>query len=508
MDGALGNFDESNRKNFPDMVAMKQRRKGVDHYRMYIDGQWVDAASKAKIEVENPTTETVIGTIQQGDATDAQRALESAQAAQPGWAATPAVERGNLLQNFAAKILANRDRLARLLAMEQGKVLPLAYGEVEVSADFINFPASAARRLEGDIYPSDNPDEHIWIHKVPYGVTVGILAWNFPLALACRKIGPALTAGNVMVVKPPPLTPLTVLELGKLATEAGLPKGVLNIVTGQGAEMGAALVKNPITRLVTMTGSTRTGQEIFRSSADNLSAVRLELGGKAPFIVLEDGDVDKAVEAAMVARYLNNGQVCTCSERFYIHDAVYDEFVKKFTAASAKLKLGDPLKKGTDIGPKVSRGELEKMEAMVQRAVDAGCKVVLGGTRPRGARFKKGHWFKPTILTEATNDMEIMRSEVFGVVSPIMRIGSYEEALQLANDSDYGLSAYLFTRDMRRIQRAVGELHFGEIYVNRTMGEQRQGFHNGYRLSGTGGEDGKYGMENYLEKKTFYVNFS
>ena len=490
------------------MSQMKRTRNGIDHYRMYIDGEWVAAESKAKIEVDNPTTEEVIATVQEGGAIEAQKALESARAAQPGWAAMPAVERGYILARFATKISENRDRLAPLLAREQGKILPLAYGEVDVSADFINFPASAARRLEGDIFPADNPDEHIWIHKVPYGVTVGILAWNFPLALACRKIGPALTAGNVMVVKPPPLTPLTVLELGKLASEAGIPKGVLNIVTGQGAELGAALVKNPITRLVTMTGSTRTGQEIFRSCADNLSAVRLELGGKAPFIVLEDGDVDKAVDAAMTARYLNNGQVCTCSERFYIHDAVYDEFVRKFVAASAKLKLGDPLKKGTDIGPKVSRIELEKLEGMVQRAIEAGCKVALQGGRPKGKQFAKGYWFKPMILTEATNDMEIMRDEVFGVVSPIMRISSYEEALRLANDSDYGLSAYLFTKNMRNIQRAVGELHFGELYINRTMGEARQGFHNGFRKSGTGGEDGKYGMENYLEKKTCYVNFA
>ena len=489
------------------MALMKRNRNGIDHYRMFIGGEWVAAASKVTIAVENPTTEELIATVQEGDESDAQRALESARAAQPAWEALPAVMRGNILANFAAKISENRYRLAHLLAREQGKVLPLAFGEVDVSADFINFPASAARRLEGDIFPSDSPDEHIWIHKVPYGVTVGILAWNFPLALACRKIGPSLTAGNTMVIKPPPLTPLTVLELGKLAIEAGIPPGVLNIVTGQGPVMGAALVKNPITRLVSMTGSTRTGQEIFRACADNLAAVRLELGGKAPFILLEDGDVDKAVDAAMVSRYLNNGQVCTCSERFYIHDAVYEEFVRRFVAASAKLKLGDPLKKGTDIGPKVSGAEVDKLEAMVQRAVAAGCKVALGGSRPKGPRFKKGHWYLPTVLTEATNDMEIMRQEAFGVVSPIMRISSYDEALRLANDSDYGLSAYLFTKDMRRIQRAVGELHFGEIYINRAMGEQRQGFHNGFRMSGTGGEDGKYGMENYLEKKTFYVNF-
>ena len=489
------------------MSAMKETINGVDRYRMYINGAWVDSNSGQVIEVENPTTEEVIYAVPKGNAQDAQLALETAQAAQPAWAALPAVERGNFLIRLADKIRENREYLARILTLEMGKTYALALGEVDVSADFLNFPAQCARRLEGDIYPSDLPNEHIMIHKVPYGVTVGIAAWNFPLALACRKIGPALTTGNVMVVKPPSVTPVTVLELGRLAEEAGLPQGVLNLVTGGGSTMGSELVTNKITRLVTMTGSTATGQEIFRMCADRLIAVRLELGGKAPFILLEDGDVEKAVEAAMLSRYLNCGQVCTCSERFYIHDAVYDQFVKKYVAASSKLKLGDPLLDDTDIGPKVSGYELEQMEKMVQKALDQGCKLVLGGKRPEGAQFEKGHWYEPTILTEATNEMEIMREEVFGVVSPIMRISSYDEAIQLANDSDYGLSAFLFTNDMRLIQRAVLELDFGEIYVNRGMGEQRQGFHNGYKLSGTGGEDGKYGLENYLEKKTFYVNF-
>jgi lactaldehyde dehydrogenase/glycolaldehyde dehydrogenase len=295
--------------------------------------------------------------------------------------------------------------------------------------------------------------------------------------------------------------------LGRLAEEAGVPKGVLNLVTGSGSTMGTELVTNKLTRLVTMTGSTGTGQKIFGMCADRLTAVRLELGGKAPFILLEDGDVDKAVEAAMLSRYLNQGQVCTCSERFYIHDAVYDEFLDKYMAASSRLKLGDPMDSETDIGPKVNRYELEQMDAMVKKAVEQGAKLVLGGKRPEGAQFEKGHWYEPTILTECTNEMDIMRDEVFGVVSPIMRINSFEQALELSNDSDYGLSAFLFTRDMRRIQRAVLELDFGEIYVNRPMGEQRQGFHNGFKLSGTGGEDGKYGLENYLEKKTLYVNF-
>ena len=487
---------------------MKTLTDGCEHYRMFIDGKWRDSADGSRCDVENPANEEIVFTIPNGTKEDAQAALESSKSAQRAWAALPAVERGNQLIALADKIRENREHLATILTREQGKTYELALGEVDVSADFINFPAQGARRLEGDIFPSDNPDEHLFIHKVPYGVCVGIVAWNFPLALACRKLGPALTAGNTMVVKPPQVTPVAVLELGRLALEAGLPAGVLNVVTGSGSTLGSELVTNKITRLVTMTGSTQTGQRIFADCAPNLTAVRLELGGKAPFILLEDGDVDKAVEAAMLSRYLNQGQVCTCSERFYIHDSVYNEFLEKYVDASSKLQLGDPMDPSTDLGPKVSRYELEQMENMVQRAIEQGCKVALGGKRPEGPAYQKGHWYEPTILTEATNEMDIMRDEVFGVVSPIMRIKSYDEAIELANDSDFGLSAFLFTENNRYIQRAVSELEFGEIYVNRGMGEQRQGFHNGYKLSGTGGEDGKYGMENYLEKKTMYVNFA
>jgi len=490
------------------MTACKETKGGVDAYRMYIDGEFRESVSGETVDVENPATEEVVYTVPKGNAEDAKLALESAQAAQAEWAALPAVERGNYLLRLAESIKENREELARILTTEQGKTYGLALGEVDASVDYISFPAQCARRLEGDIYPSDVPNEHIWIHKVPYGVCVGIAAWNFPLALACRKLGPALTAGNVMVVKPPTDTPVAVMAMGRLVSEAGIPKGVLNLVTGSGSTMGTELVTNRITRLVTMTGSTATGQKIFDMCADRLTAVRLELGGKAPFILLEDGDVDRAVEAAMFSRYLNQGQVCTCSERFYIHDAVYDEFLEKYAEASAKLKLGDPMDPETDIGPKVNGYELEQMEKMVQKALDQGCKLALGGKRPEGPQFEKGHWYEPTILTECTNDMEIMREEIFGVVSPIMRISSFEQAMELANDSDYGLSAFLFTKDMRLVHRAVLELDFGEIYVNRPMGEQRQGFHNGFKLSGTGGEDGKYGLENYLEKKTFYVNFA
>ncbi len=490
------------------MSGMKETKNGADHYRMYVGGQWVESASGEVIEVENPANEQILGTVQAGNAEDGVRALQAARDAQPAWAAMPAVERGAALMRLTQKISENRKRLAKLLTMEQGKTYELALGEVDVTCDYINFPAQCARRIEGDIYPSDLRDEHIWIHRVPYGVTVGLAAWNFPLALAGRKLGPALTAGNTMVVKPPSITPMAVVEMAQLAHDAGLPPGVLNVVTGGGASIGKELVSNPITSLVSMTGSVETGRELYRLASDRITTLCLELGGKAPFIVMEDADIDKAVEAAMFSRYLNCGQVCTCSERMYVHGDVYDEFVKKFTDASAKLKIGDPLEADTDIGPKVNRDELEKVEAMVQRAIDDGCKLALGGERPKGGMLDKGHWYKPTILLEATNDMAIMHEEIFGPVSPVARIGGFDEALELANDCEFGLSAFLFTRDIRRINRAVGELEFGEIYVNRPMGEQRQGFHCGYKLSGVGGEDGKHGLQKYLRKKTFYVNFS
>lgn len=487
---------------------MKQEINGVSHYQMFINGQWTESASGERIQVENPANEAMFATVQAGTAEDADRALKAAQDAQPAWAALPAVERGNLLMGLTAKLKEKREHFARLLVMEQGKTYGLALGEVDATCDYINFPAQCARRIEGELYPSDVPDEHIWIHRVPYGVAVALVAWNFPLALAGRKLGPALAAGNTMVVKAPPQTPVTVMEFAKLVEESGLPPGVLNLVTGQGPIMGQALATHPITRLVTMTGSVATGRKLFEMAAPDMKAIRLELGGKAPFIVMADADIDKAVEAAMVSRYLNCGQVCTCSERMYIHEAVHDEFVDKFVAASRDVKIGDPMDPDTGLGPKVTREELEKVERMVAQAIKDGCQLVLGGKRPEGPAFEKGHWYEPTVLVGAKNDMEIMQKEIFGPVSPIAAVSDFDEALALANDSDMGLAGYLFTRDMRCIHRAVQELDVGEVYVNRAIGEQRQGFHNGFKLSGTGGEDGKHGFENYLQKKTFYVNFS
>jgi lactaldehyde dehydrogenase/glycolaldehyde dehydrogenase len=478
----------------------------VKAYLMYIKGQWVASGSGRTMEIENPADESVIATVPLGTAADAEIALRGAQAAQREWAKLPPVKRAEYVRKLADAIATNRDSLASVLTSEQGKPLREALGEVDATVKFLAYAAEHARRIEGDIVPSDNGNEQILIHKVPFGVTVGLIAWNFPLALTARKLGNSLVCGNTMVIKPPEDTPLTVLEMAKLADEIGFPPGVFSVVTGTGEEVGHALVTSPITALVTLTGSTEAGKAVYRASADRITVVRLELGGKAPFIVMDDADIDKAVDAAIVSRFANCGQICTCNERMYIHEQVYDEFMSKFLARVSRLTVGNPIE-NPDIGPKVNRAEVEKLERMVNLAIEQGARLEVGGRRLREGVFGKGYWFEPTVLSEATHEMDIMKQEIFGPIVPVMRISSFEQALELANDSDYGLSAYLFTRDMNKALRITNELHFGEIYINRGNGEAVNAFHNGFRLSGLGGEDGKYGLEGYLQKKTVYLNY-
>ena len=412
-----------------------------------------------------------------------------------------------MLFKFAQEIKANADYLAELLVKEQGKLLKVAKMEVAVTASFIEYACEDARRIEGDIIPSDNPGEQIWIQKVPKGVVVAITAWNFPLALAGRKLGPALVAGNTLVIKPTEETPLATLELGYIADKVGIPAGVLNIVTGPGSTMGNALVQSPITKMVTMTGSTPVGQIIAKTAAQNLTHVQLELGGKAPFIVFEDADIDAAVDAALHSRFDNCGQVCTCNERMYLQESIYDVFMEKFMAKVMALKIGNPMLDDTDLGPKVNANEIKNMEALVATSIAEGATVAFGGKQPQGAEFEKGHWFEPTILTNVTQDMTIVHKESFGPILPVLKFSEFDEVIRYANDSEFGLAAMVFTNDVNKIMKCTSELEYGEVYINRGHGEQHQGFHNGLKLSGTGGEDGKYGFDQYLEKKTFYVNY-
>lgn len=474
---------------------------------MFLDGQWDYSAERPTVEVINPTNETIVAWVQKGNADDAEAALAAAEAAQPAWEATPPRERADIMYKFAELILADKEKIASLITSEQGKLLKVAHNEVEATASFIRYAAEGARRIEGDIVPSDRRDEEILIEKIPYGVTVGITAWNFPVALAGRKIGPALIAGNAMVIKPPLETPLSTLLLGEYAIQAGIPSGVLSIVTGSGSELGDALVSNNRTKLVTMTGSTFAGRQISRAAAENFTAVRLELGGKAPFIVFPDADIERAAADACTARFQNCGQVCVCNERMYIHEDIYDEFMKKFMSYVNKIRVGDPTDPEIDMGPKISRKEVENIQRLVDLSQKEGAKIIAGGTTPEGDEFNRGFWYKPTVLTEVKQNMTIVQEESFGPVLPVLKFRNFDEVIIMANDCDYALSAYVYTYDLRKIMRLKQELDFGEIYINHETGEQHQGFHNGYKLSGIGGEDGKYGFENYMQKKTFYLNW-
>ena len=477
----------------------------IKEYKLFINGEWRTSTSGETIDIISPSNGEVVARVQNGTAEEAIETLKLADKAQKEWKKLPARTRAELLYKLADEIDANTEYLAELLTKEQGKLLKVARFEVAVTASFIRYACEGARRIEGDIIPSDNPNEQIWIQKVPRGVVVAITAWNFPLALAGRKLGPALVAGNSIVIKPTSETPLATLELGNLANKVGIPAGVINILTGPGRAMGNALVESPICKMVTMTGSTPVGQQIARNAAQNLTHVQLELGGKAPFIVFEDADIDAAVDAALHSRFDNCGQVCTCNERMYLHEGIYDAFMEKFIVKTKALKVGNPMLEDTDMGPKVNAAELKHMEHLVAVSIQEGATVATGGKRPEGAEFEKGFWFEPTVLTNVTQDMTIVHEESFGPILPVLKFKTFEEVIGYANDCEYGLAAMVFTNDMNTIMKCNDELEYGEIYINRGHGEQHQGFHNGYKLSGSGGEDGKYGFEQYMEKKTFYV---
>ncbi|MEM9573804.1 MAG: aldehyde dehydrogenase family protein [Pseudomonadota bacterium] len=473
---------------------------------MYIDGSWVGGEGRDTIAVENPANEATIASIVDGTADDAARAVEAAHRASNGWASAPAIERANLVMALAHSVKQNREALANIVTLEQGKPLDQALGEVDFAAIFLTYAAENARRIEGDIIASDSRNEEIQIRRHPYGVVVGLTAWNYPAALAARKLGPALTAGNTFVLMAHENTPLSGLAMAQLAHDVGFPPGVVNAITGRGPVAGQAMVEHPQTGMVTMTGSVRAGKEIYRTAADQIKVVRLELGGKAPFIVMDDANIDAAVSAAVTARYTNCGQICTCNERMFLHQSIADEFLDKFVAASKALTIGDPMSE-VDMGPKISRIERDKVDSVVKASVEAGAEALLEGGPLSEGRYSKGHWMAPTVLMASDNQLPAIRDEVFGPVAVALQVSSFEEAVSLANDTQYGLSAYLFTSDHKRLQRAPYELKFGELYLNRTNGESVQGFHTGWGMSGLGGEDGKYGFDGYLRKQTSYLNW-
>ena len=479
----------------------------LETYEMRIGTEWRVSSDGRTRAVVNPATGEAFAEVPEGTREDGHAALEAAQAAQPAWEALTGVQRAAYLKRIAELIRQDSERLARLVVQEQGKPLVEARGEVQGTTGFFEYFTSFARAQMGEIVASDNSNEDIWIRNVPYGVVVGIIPWNYPAALFARKVAPALMAGNTIVIKPHEDTPLSSIELAKICEAAGVPAGVVNVVTGAGAVVGDALVRDEITQLVTVTGSVRAGRQILAAAAENITVVSLELGGKAPFIVMDDANLDAAVRNAIHARFVNCGQVCTCNERTYVHRRVYDQFLDRYVEIAGKLRLGNPMRTDIDIGPKVNQVELEKLERMVSKAQEQGAEVVLGGRRPEGQEFQRGFWYAPTVLTNVRNDMDIMQQEIFGPISPVMALEDFEEAIALANDTKYGLSAYLFTNDLKRTMRAVQAVRSGEVYINKIGPEQFQGFHTGYGLSGLGGDDGHHGFDHYFRKKTVYVNY-
>lgn len=471
-------------------------------YQQYINGKFQNSHSKDKIEVLNPYTEKVIATAPNGDATDAEKALAAAEKAQTAWAARTASDRASYLKKMAAAIRANRVELAKLLAEEQAKIIGLAQVEIDVTADYFDYYAGWATKYEGEIIQSDRPGENILLFQQPIGVVVGICPWNFPFFVMARKVAPSLLTGCTTVIKPSSETPCTTFEFAKLVDGIGLPAGVLNFVSGRGGTLGNALVKSPVTAMVTLTGSVEAGQQIISATAENITKTSLELGGKAPVIVCADADIDLAVKATVASRVIYSGQVCNCAERVYVDAKVADQFIDKLAKAMAAVTYGDPFK-NPDMSCQINREQLAKIEGMVARAKADGCQILTGGERPD--KPKTGAFYKPTLIVGCKQDMEIMRKEIFGPVLPVMKVSGLDEAIALANDCEYGLTSSIFTSGVTSMMRAANELKFGETYVNREHFEAMQGFHAGWRKSGIGGADGKHGLHEYLQTHVVYV---
>lgn len=479
----------------------------MKEYRNYIGGEFVPAQSGALTDVLNPATEEVISRVPESNDEDANNAVDAAYAAAQEWAHMPSIERAEYLRSLCGEIRKNREDLARIITDEQGKTLSLARGEVDFCLSLMEYAAEWARRLEGEVVPSDFRDQNIFIYRQPYGVVACIIPWNFPLAVLGRKVGPALIAGNCVVVKPSSNTPNSALEFARLAKNVGVPDGVINVITGAGSKVGRALVRNPKVAFVSLTGSVEAGQQVMRDAAENVTRVSLELGGKAPTIVMNDADLDQACSCCVADRYFSvAGQICIGLERLYVQEDVAQEFTSKLVESVKQLKIGDPNLPETDISPLASRDALEKVEGVVSRAVSDGAKLLCGGKRP--SDLKKGYYYEGTVLADVRQDMEIMHKEIFGPVIPIMTFSTIDDAIALANDCDYGLASVIYTRDLRTAMKTANELQFGETYINRGCFDQVQGFHAGWKKSGIGGDDGKLGVYEFLQTHVVTINYA
>ena len=474
----------------------------MKNLKMFINGKFVENTSDKWIDVLNPSTEEVISRMPAGTAEDASKAIDAAEKAQPEWEKLPAVERGKYLKKIANGIRKREAELTDIIVREGGKTQGLANVEVLFTADYMDYMAEWARRYEGEIIQSDRPKENIFLFKKPIGVTTGILPWNFPFFLIARKAAPSLVTGNTIVVKPSQLTPENAYVFAQIVEESGLPAGVFNLVTGKGSIVGNELAANPKVGMVSLTGSVTAGQQIMVAAAPNITKVSLELGGKAPAIVMDDADIDLAVKSIIASRVINTGQVCNCCERVYVHKNVKDEFQQKVIAGMKKVLTGDPGKeKNLDMGPLIDANSLKSVQEKVEKAVLQGAKIACGGNRIGN----KGYFFEPTVLTDVKHTMDIAHEETFGPVLPIIEFTDINQAIEWANDCEYGLTSSLYTQNLNTALKVIRSLKFGETYINRENFEAMQGFHAGWRKSGIGGADGKHGLEEYLQTHVVYI---
>ena len=463
----------------------------------YVDGEWVDARSGQKVDVTNPATGEVLGTVPNLDALETRRAIEAASAAFPAWAARTAKDRAAILRRWNDLMLANADDLAVLMTAEQGKPLAEAKGEIAYAASFIEWFAEEGKRVYGDLIPGHQPDKRILVMRQPVGVVAAITPWNFPAAMITRKAGPALAAGCTFVCKPATQTPYSALAMAELAHRAGVPKGVFSVVTGPSTVVGGEMTSNPIVRKLTFTGSTEVGKKLMAQCVPTLKKVSLELGGNAPFIVFDDADLDAAVVGAIASKYRNTGQTCVCANRLLVQEGVYDTFVAKLAEAVKKLRVGDGLKGATEQGPLIDAKAVAKVEEHIADAVAKGGKVALGGKR----HALGGTFFEPTIITHVTPEMMVAREETFGPVAPVFSFKDEKQAIRMANDTEFGLASYFYTRDLARAFRVSEGLEYGIVGLNTGLISTEVAPFGGVKESGFGREGSKYGILDYTELK-------
>ncbi|MEM7225618.1 MAG: NADP-dependent succinate-semialdehyde dehydrogenase [Pseudomonadota bacterium] len=470
---------------------------GLFRQQCYIDGAWCDAESGATVAVTNPADGSHLGTVPKLGRNETRRAIEAANAAWPAWRDKLAKERAAVLRRWFDLILENQDDLATLMTLEQGKPLAEAKGEVVYGASFIEWFAEEAKRIYGDTIPQHQGDKRIVVIKQPIGVVAAITPWNFPIAMITRKCAPALAAGCPVVIKPATATPYSALALAELAERAGVPAGIINVVTGGSGEIGGELTSNPIVRKLSFTGSTEVGKLLMEQCAGTVKKVSMELGGNAPFIVFEDADLDAAVEGAMMSKFRNTGQTCVCANRLLVQDSVYEAFSAKLADAVAALKVGPGMEEGVNQGPLIDMGGLEKVEEHVADALSKGAKVAVGGQR----HSLGGTFYQPTVLTDVTTEMAVTREETFGPVAPLFRFKTEDEAIAMANDTEFGLASYFYARDLGRVWRVGEALEYGIVGINTGIISTEVAPFGGIKESGVGREGSKYGMDDFLEIK-------